>query len=243
LDGFFYQIYRFRKGLELESRLKLSSAGVTSWKYFFRWLKDQRSGGTPLNDSYPWMNYYVIDFLLDHLDSSSKIFEYGGGGSTCFFTKRILAAEVVTVEHDQDWFRKLEEKMEGLAQSKWKGIHAGPEEGSAGKDVSDPFVYSSDDPAFRNMNFKKYASCIDSFPDDYFDLVLVDGRARPSCLVHALPKVKLNGYLLLDNAEREYYLKKTEPLIRKKFTKVLSKTGPCPYAHEFTTSMIWRRDT
>ena len=60
---------------------------------------------------------------------------------------------------------------------------------------------------FNGMSFENYARSIDSFKNEYFDLVIVDGRSRVSCIAQAMPKVKKQGILLVDNTEREYYLK------------------------------------
>ncbi len=204
-------------------------------------MKDQKDGKNPLAEGYPWMNYFVIDFLQQHLNKDSKVFEYGGGGSTIFFTKRIGSQEVVTVEHDSEWYKNLAQTIAASGIKTWKGIQQGPEVGALGNKVADPNMYLSDDPGYSGMNFKSYASAIDSFPENYFDLVIVDGRARNSCLMHAISKVKSGGYLLLDNAERSYYLEKTSSTIEKEFNRVLAKTGPCPYTSEFTTTMIWRK--
>ena len=46
---------------------------------------------------------------------------------------------------------------------------------------------------------------VDSIPDNSLDFVLVDGRARPECLYYALPKMKKNGIVILDNSERDHY--------------------------------------
>ena len=51
------------------------------------------------------------------------------------------------------------------------------------------------------MSFQNYASAIDQFGAHSFDLVLVDGRSRPSCFKHAVPCVAPNGYIVLDNSD------------------------------------------
>ncbi len=234
-------LYDFKKGIDLAGKLNLSNSTASSWKYFVRWIKDQKEGRNPVAQAYPWMNYFVIDFLSKNLDRNSKVFEYGGGGSTIFFLKRIGADEVVTVEHDPVWFLRLQSKVTSDGFKSWKGIQESAEVGSAGTDISDPSLYISDDQAYKGQNFRTYASAIDTFPNSHFDLVLVDGRARPSCMMHALSKIKKGGLLLLDNADRAYYLDKTKKHVDQNFELVLSKTGPCPYTSEFTTSMIWRK--
>jgi hypothetical protein len=54
--------------------------------------------------------------------------------------------------------------------------------------------------------------CIDSYPDQFFDLVLVDGRARKGCIEHAIKKIRSNGYLVLDNSSTKEYLNFLSPL-------------------------------
>jgi hypothetical protein len=99
-----------------------------------------------------------------------------------------------------------------------------------------PEDYLSDE----GQTYKKYATVIDQFPDEYFDVVLVDGRARPSCMFHSLRKVKKNGLLILDNADRPYYLKAFHDKL-KNYQLVVSATGPAPYSPWFTQTNIWRR--
>lgn len=52
-----------------------------------------------------------------------------------------------------------------------------------------------------------YHAVISNYPDNYFDIILVDGRNRNACMQAAIPKLKAGGWLLLDNSEREYYQK------------------------------------
>ena len=49
------------------------------------------------------------------------------------------------------------------------------------------------------------ADAILEFPEDSFDFVLIDGRARVECAYNALSRVRPGGFLLLDNSEWEKY--------------------------------------
>ena len=64
-----------------------------------------------------------------------------------------------------------------------------------------------------------YASVIDRFPDGYFGLVFVDGRSRPSCVKHSIPKIKSGGFLILDDADRNYYKRAKELLNSNRWEK------------------------
>jgi hypothetical protein len=63
-------------------------------------------------------------------------------------------------------------------------------------------------------SFAAYSQHIAEYPEKAFSVVVVDGRARPSCLAKAIPYIESGGLLVLDNSDREYYLEKTLPLLR-----------------------------
>ena len=53
-------------------------------KYGEAWLKSRNLDASPLSLEIPWINFPSIDFLENSLVGSSKIFEFGMGGSTVF---------------------------------------------------------------------------------------------------------------------------------------------------------------
>jgi hypothetical protein len=187
----------------------------------------------------PWVTFSAIEFLENYLKKDMKVFEFGGGGSTLFFARK--TKELVTVEHDPEWFSALTDQMKSRTNVIWKSYLVVPEPSAAGKlDASNPTHYSSDGVQYSNKTFRAYASVIDQFPDDYFDLVVVDGRSRPSCIMHSLKKVKPGGLLLIDNADRQYYLKNVNQLLGN-FSLVCSDFGPVPYYNFFSQSNIYQR--
>jgi predicted O-methyltransferase YrrM len=54
-------------------------------------------------------------------------------------------------------------------------------------------------------SYRAYVQAIDSYVDESFDLVLIDGRERVQCVEHAMPKVRHGGWLVLDDTDRERY--------------------------------------
>jgi Methyltransferase domain len=140
---------------------------------FPRFLATLRQGPTRLR--MPWLPFRLADELETVVRLDSRVFEYGGGGSTLWFLDR--GAIVVTVEHDQAWAAVLECAVES---DSWTLLRPSIGDGYA-----------------------RYAGAICSFPDDWFDVVLVDGRARRRCVVRSLPKVKPGGLLLVDDVDRE----------------------------------------
>src|SRR4051812_14868890 len=79
-------------------------------KYFKRWKQSLEPSRNSITDRQPWITFPSIDMLRNKLNPSSRVFEYGGGGSTLFFLDN--AGEVVTVEHDEEWFYKLEKTIQ-----------------------------------------------------------------------------------------------------------------------------------
>jgi hypothetical protein len=207
------------------------------WKYFFIWKRLVNSNS--VKSKLPWISFPVIDFLKENLTAESKVFEFGGGGSTLFFLDR--AKEVVTVEHNKEWFDIIESHIQN--KTSWTPIFVEPEKCSDfdSTQFSNPDAYYSSDKDYVNKSFKNYASSIDTFSDNYFDVVLVDGRVRPSCMKHSISKVKKNGYLILDNSDRAYYLTYFFKKDAHLFEEVINFSGPTPFCSWFNRTSIWRK--
>lgn len=209
------------------------------FKYFLQWRGSLQNGASSVSDELPWITFETINFLKKTLRPSFKIFEYGGGGSTLFFIKRVHS--VVTVEHDKEWFKKLEQLIQNKNTTNWTGFFIEPGKGDLinNPDAANPEHYSSLDKASNGSNYKNYAIAIDNYADSYFDLVLVDGRSRPSCIKHTLPKIRKGGFLILDNSDRAYYLVFFKELLEKNFNCIIDDFGPSPYSKDFTKTSVW----
>jgi len=139
-------------------------------------------GRQALRNGEPWIVPAALTALEQVLQDDWMVFEWGSGGSTVYWARRCKF--VVSVEHNQEWLARTHELLRKLAaprnrvQLMW-------------------FKRGEDD------TFKEYASAIEPWPPAAFDLVYVDGEAssRGWCLTAALPRVKLGGYLLLDNSD------------------------------------------
>jgi predicted O-methyltransferase YrrM len=135
-------------------------------------------GRSTLDLRVPWLPFAVIDFLDTVVNLNSTVFEYGGGGSTAWFADH--AAQVTTVENDDDWYRMLESAMRKADNATILHRYASP--GAA-----------------------DYAASIDKYDDELFDVVLVDGRQRIACVEHSMAKLKFGGVLILDDSDRPKY--------------------------------------
>lgn len=209
-------------------------------RYYFRWKRGLQEGVSSMSEGMPWISFPAIDLLQRTLKSADRVFEYGGGGSTLFWNTRV--AEVVTAEHDAPWFKRLEKHMQGVKRAQWTGLELPASQGSlvADPDPSEPQHYASSDAHYAGMNFKAYVTAIDRYPDGHFDVVLVDGRARTSCVVHGLRKLKSGGLLVLDNAEREHYTAKSKALLAP-LQVLLSGMAPVLFSRDFSETRIYKK--
>lgn len=119
----------------------------------------------------PWFNRHVIPYLSTLLKPEDRGIEWGSGGSTLWFAKRVK--HLTSVENDPDWFKTVREKLAGTANVDLRLCET-PE---------------------------TYASVVDEFPVESLDFAIVDGGlARDKCAHLAIPRLKRGGVLILDNA-------------------------------------------
>lgn len=211
----------------------------TQRKYLRRWIASLQRGYFT-RQHMPWLTFEAID-ILKGLDLHNKrVFEYGSGGSTLFWLDK--GAQVVSIEHDRDWYQRVRTITINNPQLDYRLVEAEKIEtvGTAnGTDPSDPGLYLSDDAANAGYHFRHYVEQIDEFADQFFDVILIDGRARPSCVAHAAEKVKIGGYLILDNADRPYYLAHTAPILAN--FEGHKTQGVGPGAHFFSCTALYLR--
>jgi hypothetical protein len=198
--------------------------------YALRWLHSMLPGHSPLRDEVPWITFRAIDWLAAYLRPNMTVFEYGAGGSTLYFARRVRS--VVSVEHDEGFY----DVVRGLVSKKGIGncevMHRAPTP-CADSDGA----FSSSQWKYRGLCFETYVKAIDGYPDHSFDLVLVDGRARVACVKRAIEKIKPGGAIMLDNSDRPAYAgagKSLAWLARCDFTGIT----PCDLESSQTT--VWR---
>lgn len=206
---------------------------------FPAWLKYIDPKRNAVDDQQPWLTFSAIRFLRKNVNINMTVYEWGSGGSTLFWSNHVT--KVVSVEHDKDWFRKLQTLLSTKKNVDYKLIEPATDDTYNASLVADPKAFFSKDPDFAGYNFANYVSDIDQYPDDSFDIVVVDGRARPACVFHAIKKIKKGGYLLLDNSEREHYQQAIK-LLETEGWKRHDFYGPAPYAYDFSVTSFFRRD-
>ena len=175
------------------------------------------------------------------LKPDAKVFEYGSGGSTIYFAR--TNRKVVSVEHVASWYRLVEKELarRELKIESYELIEPALTSNFDRRKISDPRAYISADENSSGYSYETYAKSIEKYPDAHFDLVVVDGRARPSCLLHAMPKVRVGGILLLDQSERSYYLAEMPELFDKSRWTRTRFMAPLPYSLHFTEASFFTK--
>ena len=212
---------------------------ISSVRYYTDWREHLAPGRNSVNDRSPWMSFSAVRFLKEITRKDMRVFEYGSGGSTLFWISRVQ--EVVSVEHDTSWYSNMKKQLDEQAIQNFSYILSEPvnDPGFGKKRFENPDDYISSDPAYSGKNFEQYVKSIDSYPDNYFDIVVVDGRARPSCIKHGIPKLKKNGWLIIDNSERKYYF---APFSFDRNSWKISKfAGPVPYTRDFSETSFLKK--
>jgi|SRR3989304_3283795 len=205
-------------------------------KYTITWLTSNlMPGRSSLQDEEVWVTFEAKKWLEEFLTPNMVVFEYGSGGSTIFFSKRVK--KLISVEHDSVWYQLVSDILKEKNISNCEYLLLEPQLTHDGKpDFTNPWSFASSE--YPCMSFKAYVKSIDAFPDESFNLVFIDGRARPSCILYALNKVHPEGFIMLDNSERDYYLAGKELLAD---WKRIDFFGPGPYGRYFWQTSVWRK--
>lgn len=244
--GMFCLIY-FRQ-IRLCLKTNMSSIFILLF-YMPQWFIKNIKGKGTFYDRKPWLTFESIKFLNNNIKKEMTVFEYGTGGSTLYFLDK--GCNVISVEHDPEYYKKVSE----LANCpKWNGLLIEPtiiDFHSYDRETTDKtnlnqgrelnsVTYKSKAKTYENMNFKEYVSSIDQYPDNHFDIILIDGRARNYCLRHSKNKLKKSGYIILDDAERKEYNQGKEEISNTKWKEFIFY-GPRPYHKNFSETIIWQR--
>ena len=154
-----------------EYLLLRKKSALHNWGWF-RSRREQASVDSKGN-AIPWYTYSFLDAFSDRIPSNIRVFEYGSGNSTNWWADR--TREVASVEHNQDWFNKVQSMLRPNATV-----------------------------MFRELEDGKYANSITEL-EGTFDLIIIDGRERVNCAEACLQSLSEDGVIIWDNTERERY--------------------------------------
>jgi SAM-dependent methyltransferase len=143
------------------------------------------SSKTPADMELPWFSYAAIDFLKNFLKPQMTVCEYGSGGSTLFFARRVK--QVFSIEDNLQWFNQISDRLR---------------EKSLGNVTLKLCPFDFKNPAgFENSEY------LHAMPDERFDVIVIDGseewtRIRPVCFAKAQDHVKPKGIIVVDDSWR-----------------------------------------
>lgn len=177
----------------------------------------------------PWWSFESI-FEVEKFLSSRKnpiVFEWGSGASTVWLARR--SSSVISVEHSLDWYCQMQSVVKNYPNIKL--VLKQPEDS-----IGSLNNFGSSVKGYRAKNFKEYVQAIESI-DTKFDLIVIDGRARTSCLKAAISRLKQDGLIVFDNSSRARYRKVLNGLQGKiVISEFKGLTVALPY--KSTTSLI-----
>ncbi len=126
----------------------------------------------------PWITQRAVTLLDALLRPHYRGFEWGSGNGSAWVAER--CASMVTIEHHAEWYAKVSEQMR-----------------SAGMGNVD----------YRLVSEDSYLDIISEFPDEHFDLVIIDGLFRGDAWLRSIPKLRPDGFIVFDNVN--WYLPST----------------------------------
>jgi len=132
----------------------------------------------------PWLTEEANVILQKIIDNGKnlRIFEYGMGASTIWFLNQKNVALLHSVEHDYQWFDFISiEATRALPNAKKVAL------------------------MHRDQPYHNAIEGAEGFRMQYYDIILVDGRNRNLCIQSATRHLAPNGFIILDNSEREHY--------------------------------------
>ena len=210
MNSFSSIIELLAKPARLKSVLSFNKKGYLKEIGWFSALDKQSpvdNYGVPI----PWVTYSFIDFIKDRIKKEHSVFEFGSGNSTYFYAR--YAGMVVSVEHDQEWYKKI--------------VDTKPENAEM---IFTELVTDGD---YCRMPLKL---------DTQFDIIIVDGRDRVNCCKQAVAALTPGGVVVLDDSEREFYGPGVKFLKDNGF-KQLSFSGISPgLFYNKATSVFYKAD-
>lgn len=120
--------------------------------------------------------------------------------------------QICSVEHDIEWFKKFE----GHKFSNVQICHQGLDENES------------------------YSKAISKF-DLNFDVVVVDGKERNSCVINCLQKLTENGIVIIDNSDRIDYQTSFD-LLKEKGFKRLDFWGMTPIIADISCTSVFYKN-
>lgn len=167
-----YQLLAKIKILPFIQALRILKVIEIDYGHFYSVFKLQSIDkyGNPI----PWFTYPAIDFIKSLDLSEKRLFEFGSGNSTLFWSQN--CKEVLSVEDNKYWFNKISKQIK---REKIKNVK---------------LIYAP-----RKSN---YLSAIRK-SSKKLDIIVIDGSYREECInKNTINKLKPKGFIILDNSDK-----------------------------------------
>jgi len=162
------------------------------------WTRSYLQGESVDKDGHPipWITYPALDFIAPRMSKLENVYEYGCGNGTLWWAAR--AVNVKAVEHDLNWYEKMNSIIPGNVSLSYEDINFG-------------------DSYEENILTSKCE----------YDVIIIDGRHRNNCMLQAPKRIKKYGVIILDNSDRPKYQKGVDYLVSTGLKKI-EFSGFCP---------------
>jgi hypothetical protein len=179
------------------------------------WIRSMLSRRRPLSYAQPWLTFDAMRAIRDRLPLAARVYEFGAGNSTIYWARH--ATTVASVESDARWLQLLAIKLAACGLRNVKMVAA--------------------------TDKRNYVDSIHEWPDDYFDLVVVDGDFRPDCVIASIRHLKHGGILVVDNTDWHWFRSKPLAGIPETWKKLVYPGYAPMIGHKSETTLFVRNDS
>ena len=127
-----------------------------------------------------WMNEREQAVIEKYLNPEVTMMEWGSGGSTVEFSKKVK--KYYSVEHNWDWYNEVKNAIPSNVALYYKQTAERPP-----------------DSVYHQAIYEHYREYLDVVYEigEMFDVALIDGRARRLCALKIIPYLKPNAIVII----------------------------------------------
>jgi predicted O-methyltransferase YrrM len=169
------------------------------WTLRYLFAKFSEKVYQTINPSHPWLTPQSISILDKYLSKDHFMVEMGSGRSTIWFSQKV--GRLVSIEHHKEWYEKIKTTLESLQIKNTQILN---------KSIDAHLMGQAD----------HYLSFINDLKENEIDVILIDGKIRDLCFFACLSKVKKNGLIIMDDANRYFISNSKSPYSKKDFSEL-----------------------
>jgi predicted O-methyltransferase YrrM len=132
----------------------------------------------------PLMSKKCISLFEIYLTRDKILLEIGSGGSTCYFYDKVK--KMYSIESNETWYNDVKKYLDSnnITNVEYKLIKSNYEDKNLGGRY---WTYEM---------YKNYVDEINNF-DFKFDIIFIDGMARPHCYLKSFNQIKDDGFVII----------------------------------------------